>query len=130
MSILRNSYNLSFKVKPFLTRNPIVKSRSANALEQLHAGDFTFPFRQTVHRNGQGSILTSLLQWPLLGSQTQQQVAPFSRPQLAEQVPEDLNLQNGNTRINQGVITKRTGHPLDFSDVYFHISISRAQESI
>ena len=67
--ILRNRYNLPFKVKPPLTRIPLVKS----------AGGFVFPFGQTGHRNGQGSILSALLQLPLFVSQTEQQVATNSR---------------------------------------------------
>ena len=61
--------------------------------EELPAGSFVFPFLQTGHRSGQGSILSGRLQSPLPGSPAEKQVATISRPQLPEQVPKGPNLQ-------------------------------------
>ena len=88
VSVLKEGYNLPFKNRPLLTRN-------AKADMPILSGTATyrgiaFPFTQADHRVGQGSILSGLLQLPLLGSQAQQQVA--SRPQLTEQIPEHPNL--------------------------------------
>ena len=68
---------------------------------------FAFPFGETSHRNSQGSILSGVLQLPLLSSQAEQQGAPNLRPQLSEQVPEGSNLQNGNSRVYKAVAANR-----------------------
>ena len=55
--------------------------------------DFAFPFEQTDHRSGQCSILSGLLQPPLLNSQAKQ-VAANPRPLFFAQIPKGPELQN------------------------------------
>ena len=121
---LKEGCNLSFKVKPPLTRNSIVKSGYANPpQEQLPAGGIAFPFRQAGHRIGQGPILSGLLQLPVLGPQAEQQVASHIRSKLSEQVPCRSTLYHRDSRVNNTVATnRRMGHLPRFQrDLFSHL---------
>ena len=69
--------------------------------------------------HGQGSILSCLLQTPLLDPQAEQHVAAHLELQLSEQFPKGPDLQTPESVR----LSLQTGElfSLDFSDAYFHI---------
>ena len=75
---LKSSVYSEKRVQPSLQRqtpsnqNPTSQKRTCKTpQEQPPAGSFAFPFGQKGHRNYQGSILSGLLQSPLISSQTE-----------------------------------------------------------
>ena len=75
--------------------------------EQLPEGGIAYPFKQTGHRTSQGSFISGLLQPPLLGSQTQQQVVSHLRPPPSEKVPEGPKFQSVDSRVNKAIAANR-----------------------
>ena len=90
---MRKGYTLPFKVRPPLTRSPVIKSGYA------HLGKSKALFEALV--------LPGLLQLSFSGAKTQQQVETYFGPQPAKPVVETRHIQNGNTGNNKVVSPKR-----------------------
>ena len=71
--------SLPFKIRPPLTRSPLIESRYANPSEMFICRRLCIPPAKTSGRKGPGSKLASFLQPPLSGTQTQQQMVTHSR---------------------------------------------------
>ena len=86
------------------------------------------PHKQVGSRKGGHKILPGLLQPPLSGTQTKSEMETYLGPRPSQSLFETGHLQNGNSGNNKVVSPKGPGEwvtSLDFSDAYFHISISQ-----
>ena len=90
ISILKEGYNLPFKMRPPLTKS---------SQEQLLEGGFAIPDYKTGGRESSGSVLSCLLQPAVHNSQTAQQMA--SHLGFEQSFPPVRDFQNGNSRDNQ-----------------------------
>ena len=95
VSILREGYTLPFKIRPPLTRSPVIKSGYA------HLG------KRVGGRKTADKVLPGLLQPSFSGAKTQQQVETYLGPQPPKLILETRHLQNGNTGNNKVVSPKR-----------------------
>ena len=105
VSILQEGYNLPFKMRPPLTRSPLVVSGYANPLKNSYLNKALQSLSQ------KRAILTSLLQLVIPSPKTSKLVETYFSPKHLKLVPESGHFQNGNTRDHQALLAaRRVGH--------------------
>ena len=112
VSILKEGYSLPFKIRPPLSRSPIIVSHYSDPVKNKHLKESlqALILKQAVGK-GHGPFFPGVLQPIISGSKTQQQVEAHPRPQSSEFVPSVSLLQNGNPRDHQTLPSKRgVGH--------------------
>ena len=126
--ILKEGYALPFKMRPPLTRIPLIQSGCANPVKKpCTKGGLVRSDKQVSGRKSVGPFLPSFLQPAGLGTKTQQQVAPHLGPKSAKSVPVVRYIQNGNSG-NDKTITQQ-GEWVTSRDAYFHIPINHSSRS-
>ena len=103
VSILREGYTLPFKIRPPLTRSPVIKSGYAHPGKSKDR-----PHKQVGSRKGGHQILPGLLQPPLSSTKTEPEMETYLGPQPSQSLFETRHLQNGNSG-NHKVVSPKGG---------------------
>ena len=125
VSILKEGYSLPFKMRPPLTRFPIIQSGYANPARNLSLKEALTSLTgklvvELVLVRSSLALYNRLFLVPKTGKQWE----AYSRSESVKPVPQNRHLQNGNAGNDPDLTTKRgVVTSLDFSDAYFHIPI-------
>ena len=112
VSILKEGYSLPFKVRPPLSRSPVIISQYADPVKNKHLKEsLQALIQKTGGRKGVGPFISGFLQLVISGTKAQQQVEANPRPQSAEPIPGISLLQDGNPGDHQTLpSTRGVGH--------------------
>ena len=111
VSILKEDYTLSFKLKPPLTRSPMIKWFSDSHKEPFPQRGIDKSERKVGSRNSGRPVIPSLLQPPVSSPQTKQQMETHSRCKSIKPVPQHQYFQDGNSGNILNITPKRgVGH--------------------
>ena len=104
VSFLQEGHNLPFRMRPALTRSPLVVSGYGNALKNRYPKVVLQSLLKKGSGKGHGSILTSLLQPVIPSSKTSKLVDTYFTPKHLELVSEGGHLHSGNFRNHQALL--------------------------
>ena len=111
VQILKEGYALPFRIRPKLTRSPVVKLLCKSPQEQLPAGGITSAYSQKCCRTSKTSNISGVFQPTISSPKGQQQVEAHTRSEQTESFPQDREIQNGDTGNHQNVPpTRGVGH--------------------
>ena len=108
LNIITNGYILPFISKPNLVRAPLIRS-GYKALQKRTSSDLLYPVASVKEHNRKGGKckISWVLQSPVSCTQASPKVEARNRPKQAQQVPACRKVQNGNTRVHQGLSDSR-----------------------
>ena len=129
VSILKEGYSLPFKVRPPLSRSPVIVNHYADPVKSKNLKDSLQALiqKQAVEkvfimfiRCSSGHVISGFLQPVISGSKAQQQMATHTRPKSTKLVPSISLLQDGNSRDHQALpSTRGVGHLAGFQQCLF-----------
>ena len=107
LNIITNGYILPFILKPNLVRAPLIQS--GYKAFQRTSSDLLYPVSSVKERNRKGGKckISRVLQSPVSCTQALPKVEASNRPKQAEHLPTCRKVQNGNTRVHQGLSDSR-----------------------
>ena len=108
LNIITNGYVLPFISKPNLVRAPLIQS-GYKALPKRTSSDLLYPVSSVKEHNRKGGKckISRVLQSPVSCIQASPKVEASNRPRQAQYLPTCRKVQNGNTRIHQGLSDSR-----------------------
>ena len=108
LNIITNGYVLPFISKPNIVRAPLIRS-GCKALQKDQALASFYSVSSIKERNRKGGKckISRVLQSPVSSPQASPKVEASNRPKQAQHLPTCRKVQNGNTRVHQGLSYSR-----------------------
>ena len=108
LNVITNGYILPFISKPNLVRAPLIQS-GYKALQKEPSSDLLYPVSSVKEHNRKGGKckISRVLQSPVSCTQASPKVEASNRPKQAQHLPTCRKVQNGNTRVHQGLSDSR-----------------------
>ena len=108
LNIITNGYVLPFISKPNLVRAPLIQSGYKALQKELALTSCiqSLLFKERNRKGGKCKI-SQVLQSPVSCTQASPKVEASNRPKQAQHLPTGRKVQNGNTRVHQGLSDSR-----------------------
>ena len=109
LNIITNVYVLPFISKPNLARAPLIRSGYKALQKEIALTSCMYPVSSVKERNRKGEKckISRVLQSPVSCTQASPKVEASNRPKKTHHLPTCRKVQNGNTRVHQGLSDSR-----------------------
>ena len=124
LNIITNGYILPFITKPKLTSFPNLLRIQGSSKGSTSGLLYLVSSVKECYRKGGKCKISRVLQSPVCSPEASPKVEASDRPKRAEHLPISRKVQNGNTRVHQGLSDSRElVSSIGLSDAYLYIPI-------